>query len=325
MKNILLTGGAGYIGSHAARLLIKKKYKVVIVDNLSTGCKKLLPKKAKFYNLDITDHKSLDKIFNKYKFSSIMHFAGCLSVPESQINPKKYYLNNIFGTEVLLDLSKKYRIKNFIFSSTCAVYGGVRGSVSEKNFKKPESYYGKTKDICEELVKSYSRHSIFKYVILRYFNVVGASNDQSTGQLNSKSLFKTLCKNIVAKKFTIDVFGISYKTKDGTCIRDYIDVNDLVNLHYMSLINKKSKNKIINCGYNKGYSVLDIIKNFELVIQKKINIKFKPKRLGDVETIYADNKLMNKTFRNWKRQFSLKDSIKYALEWEYKNNVSKNN
>ena len=325
MKNILLTGGAGYIGSHAARLLIKKKYNVVIIDNLSTGSKKLLPDKAKFYNLDIKDYVSLDKVFSKHKFSSIMHFAGCLSVPESQLNPKKYYLNNVFGTQVLLDLTKKYGLKNFIFSSTCAVYGGVRGSVTEKTLKNPESYYGKTKDICEELIKSYSIRSKFQYVILRYFNVVGASHDQSSGQLNSQSLFKNLCKNIVSKKNTISVFGKSYKTKDGTCIRDYIDVNDLVNLHYLSLINQKSKNKVINCGYNKGYSVLDIIKNFELVIQKKIKIKFKSKRLGDVESIYASNKLMTKIFGKWKRNFSLKDSIKNALEWEYKNRVSKNN
>lgn len=321
MKNILLTGGAGYIGSHVAEQLVNKKFNVIIVDNLSTGSKRLINKKSKFYLIDICNIKNLEKVFLKKKIDCIIHLAASLSVPESQKNPKKYYLNNVFGTQNLLDLSIKYRVKNFIFSSTCAVYGNVSGSVNENFKKKPYSTYGKTKDICEELIKSYAKNYNFNYKILRYFNVIGASPTGKIGQLDSKGLFKNICKNIVQKKFKTNIFGKNYRTKDGTCIRDYIDVNDLAQIHLLCI--KKKKNLILNCGYNKGYSVLNIVNKFSKVINKKIKIKFLKKRDGDVESIFCNNRQLKKTFPSWKQRFKLEKSIENAIKWENKINDQK--
>lgn len=316
MKNILLTGGAGYIGSHIAEFLLENKLDVSIIDNLSTGSKKIIPKKTKFYKTDICDYSSLERIFKKKNFDAVIHLAASLSVSESQKKPKKYYVNNVMGTQNLLDLSVKYKIKRFVFSSTCAVYGSVHGSVKENKKKKPESYYGKTKDICEELIFNYSRIFKLDYVILRYFNVVGASISGNRGQLKSQGLFKNLTKNIKNKKYKITIFGNNYNTKDGTCIRDYIDVNDLSKLHYMGIISKKAKNQIINCGYNKGYSVKEIVYHFSKILNKKIKILFSKKREGDVVSIYSNNKHMKKIFPQFQRKFTLRDSIKNTLKWE---------
>lgn len=313
MKNILITGGAGYIGSHIVEQLIKKKFKVFIVDNLSTGSIKLLNKKTNFFQIDICNKKKLETVFKK-KIECVIHLAASLSVPEGEKKPEKYYLNNVFGTQNLLDLCIKYGVKNFIFSSTCAVYGSVKGSVKENIKKRPESVYGKTKDICEELIKSYSRNYKINYKILRYFNVIGASSTGKLGQYNSEGLFKNISKNIVKKKFYINVFGKNYDTFDGTCIRDYIDVNDLARIHVLSI--KKNKNIILNCGYNKGYSVLEIINEFSQVLNKKIKLKFLKRRRGDVEVIYSNNKLLKKEFPKWKQQFNLSESIKNTLIWE---------
>ena len=315
MKNILVTGGAGYIGSHMAAKLIEKKYKVYIVDNLSTGSKKNLPKKTIFYNCDICNPVQMNYLFKKINFDAIFHFAASISVPESEINPKKYIFNNVYGTLNLLDHCAKFKVKKFIFSSTCAVYGSVNGQVSEKTKTKAESNYGKTKSICENIIKDYAIKYSFSYAILRYFNVVGADKNNKRGQLKSQSLFKTLSKNIINKKYSINIFGNNYPTKDKTCIRDYIDINDLVNIHFLSY-KKIKKNLTLNCGYNVGYSVKQIISKFEEVSGRKIKIKLKPRRTGDLVAIWSNNQLLKKHFPGWKRKFTLTQSIKNSLNWE---------
>lgn len=323
MINVLVTGGAGYIGSHVVKRLIKKKYKVTVVDNLSTGSKYLIPnKKVSFSKIDICDFDTLYKLFKKKKFQFIFHFAAALSVSESQFNPKKYYVNNVYGTENILNLCKIFNIKNIIFSSTCAVYGSVSGSIKESRMKNPQSHYGKTKDICEDLIIKYSKISNLNYSILRYFNVIGADAKNQLGQISSDGLFKKLSKNIVKKKYNISIYGNDYKTRDGTCIRDYIDVNDLADIHILSMsaLLKKKKNIIINCGYNKGFSVKEIVSAFSKVIQRNINIKYLPRRAGDVESIWSNNTKLIKTFPNWKQKYKLFDSIKNTLRWEKKNN-----
>lgn len=316
MKNILLTGGAGYIGSHVSELLLKKGYKITILDNLSTGSKKLLPPRVTFKKIDICDKKLMEKIFKKNSFDAVIHLAASLSVTESQKNPKKYYLNNIFGTQNLLDLCIEYKVKKFIFSSTCAVYGSVEGAVKENHKKKPESYYGKTKHICEELIQNYSKNYNLDYVILRYFNVIGASNSGKRGQLDSQGLFKSITKTLKVKKNEVTIFGNDYNTRDGTCIRDYIDVNDLSDLHFQSLKTKKAKNKIINCGYNKGYTVKEIVGLFSTILNKKIKIKYSRRRAGDVVAIYSNNRYMKTIFPKWKRSFGINKSIENTLNWE---------
>ena len=316
MTNVLLTGGAGYIGSHILGQLLEKKFRVLVVDNLSTGSRKLLNKKAKFFKIDICDKKKLEKVF-KYKISCIIHLAAALSVPESQKNPRKYYFNNVFGTQNILDLAAKYKVKKFILSSTCAVYGGAKGKVSENSPLMPESNYGKTKLIAEQLTKSYAKKFSFKYAILRYFNVVGADPFLKTGSINKGSLFKNITSCLSQKNPKIDLFGTNYKTTDGTAVRDYIDVNDLSNLHVESLNKlKKSVSFILNCGYGTPVSVKKIITSFQKIANKKIKMQKKNRRPGDVEKVYSDIKYLKKIFPKWKRKYSLSDSIKLSLAWE---------
>ena len=316
MTNVLLTGGAGYIGSHILGQLLEKKFRVLVVDNLSTGSRKLVNKKAKFFKIDICDKKKLEKVF-KHKISCIIHLAAALSVPEGQKNPRKYYFNNVFGTQNILDLSVKYKVKKFILSSTCAVYGSAKGKVSENSPLMPESNYGKTKLIAEELTKSYAKKFSFKYAILRYFNVVGADPLLKTGPINKGSLFKNITSCLSQKTSKIDLFGTNYKTTDGTAVRDYIDVNDLSNLHLESLNKlKKSDSFILNCGYGKPLSVKKIITSFQKIANKKIKIQKKNRRPGDVEKVYSDVKYLKKIFPKWKSKYSLSDSIKLSLAWE---------
>jgi UDP-glucose 4-epimerase len=317
IKKILVTGGAGYIGSKVCNDLIDRGYEVIVIDNLSTGNKLLVNKKAKFFKLDIQDDKNLNKIFNKFKFKAIFHFAASLSVSESQKKPIKYYKNNVLGTENLLKHCVKKKIKYFIFSSTCAVYGshGVNG-IKECDPKIPESNYGKTKLLAENLVQNYSAQYKFKSAILRYFNVVGADYKFRTGPITKGALFNNICWNVKNKNYKINVFGKNYNTKDGTCIRDYIDINDLSELHILAFNKlKKAESFIVNCGYNIGYSVLDVIRNFEKSLKRKIKIIIYPKRLGDVEKIYCNNKHLKKLFPKWKRSFSIKESIDSSIEW----------
>lgn len=320
IKNILVTGGAGYIGSKIAYDLLKSSYNVFILDNFSTGYKFLIPKKAEYIKGDILDSGIVENIFKKKRIDSVMHLAASLSVEESEKNPFKYYKNNVLGIENLLKIASRYKIKSFILSSTCAVYGNSRnGRVNESSNLLPESNYGRTKMISEIILKNYAKIFKFNYGILRYFNVIGADKELLTGSVKSPTLFKILAKNIVNKKLYINVFGKNYATKDGTCIRDFIDVNDLSELHILTLNKiKKKKSLLLNCGYGDPLSVMEIIQAFSKVIKKKIIINFKAKRVGDVEKIYCDNKKLHKIFKNWKRKFSIAKSIINQIAWEKK-------
>jgi|694.fasta_scaffold72887_3 UDP-glucose 4-epimerase len=322
MSFTLVTGGAGYIGSQLVNTIYDRnpKAKVIVIDNLSTGRRKTVNSRAKFFKIDIRDDTLLHSFFSKYKFNSVFHFAANISVEDSEKNLQKYYLNNVVGTENLLKLCKIKKIKFFVFSSTSAVYGDVRGKVSEDSIKIPKNNYGRTKLFAEYLVKNYFRKSNINYAILRYFNVVGADVHLRSGQLCEGSLFKTISKNLINNDYSINIFGNDYKTKDGTCIRDYIDVNDLCEIHLraLSYLKNKKKNLVVNCGYGKGSSVKQIIKLFSNLVHKKILITNKAKRIGDVEKIYCDTKKLKKTFPDWIRKFSLKDSIKNSLDWERK-------
>ena len=319
-KYILITGGAGYIGSTVANQLIDKGYKVLIIDNLSTGFFRLVNKKAKFLKCDIKNYNTLYKKLTKYKYKiyAVMHFAGSLSVKESQIKPLKYYNNNVLGTENILNISGSFKIQKFLFSSTCAVYGNTNKlKISELDSTLPISNYGKSKLFAEKLVQEFSKRYNLKFAILRYFNVVGADKKNRSGQISGNTIFKTLCKNLTNKFFQIDIFGDNYPTKDGSCIRDYIDVNDLSELHILCL-NKlnKSKSFLLNCGYGKGYSVKEIVYAFSSYIKKKIKINIKNRREGDAEAIYCDTRKLKKIFPKWKGSSNIQDSIKTAMNWE---------
>jgi UDP-glucose 4-epimerase len=318
MGYILVTGAAGYIGSKVAYDLIDNGYKIIAIDDLSSGHKKIIPKKCIFIRVDITKPVHLEKVFKRYKFNAVFHFAAKKKVDESQKYPLKYFSANVVGTKNLLDLIFKYNIKNFIFSSTCAVYGNSSTTkISEKNLLIPESYYGYTKLISENTIIECQKKHNFNYAILRYFNVVGADVKLRTGEINRGSLFKNLSESIKKKK-EFYVNGKNYNTKDGTCIRDYIDVNDLSEIHLLSYkyLKKKKKSIIFNCGYSKPISVINVINQFQKIYKKKINYKFRKKRLGDIKEIFSNNKLQKKLFPKWKQKFNLKDSVVSTLKWE---------
>ena len=321
MNSILVTGGAGYIGSHIIEQLVKTKSKIIILDNLSTGYKKLINKKAVFIKGDIKNSKLLIKTINDNNINSIIHLAGYLNISEGQKNKKKYYKKNVIGTLNLVKACKNSTVKNIIFSSSCSIYGNIKGSVSEKNIPKPKSYYAFTKYKSEEIIKKYGKKFNFKYGILRYFNVAGASPSGKIGEIEKSygHLIKNLAIQSTKLRPKVDIFGNNYNTKDGTCIRDYIHVSDLADIHILALkkISSSKKSLILNCGYGKGYSVKEIVEIFKK-IKKGVIIKYKKKRIGDVAQIYSDNSKLKKILK-WKPKFNnIQTILKSAIKWEKK-------
>ena len=318
-KNILITGGAGYIGSHIVEQLLKKNFNIIILDNLVTGYKRLINKQTKFINGDIKNKSKLIKIINDYKIESIIHLAAYLNVNEAEKNKKKYYKNNIEGTLNLVHACKGSKVKTIIFSSSCSIYGNCKGSVSEKTKPNPQGYYAYTKFKGEEIIKKYAKKYNYQYGILRYFNVAGASSSGKVGEINTSHghLIKNIAIQSLKKKPSISIYGNDYKTKDGTCIRDYMHVSDLTNIHIQTLkyINTKSKSLTLNCGYGKGYSVLDIVKILKK-INKKLIINFEPRRAGDVAQVYAETKKFKKIFK-WQPKFNnINKIVNSAIAWE---------
>jgi len=321
MKNILVTGGAGYIGSHIVEQLIKKKEKVIILDNLVTGYKKLINKNAKFIKADIKNKSQIIKIIKNNNITSIIHLAASLNISEAEINKKKYFINNITGTKNLLDACKNSKVKNILFSSTCNIYGNVKGSVSENRKPNPGGYYAYTKYKGEELIKKLSTKYKFNYGILRYFNVAGASNSGKIGEIETSygHLIKNLAIKSLEKKPKVKIFGNNYKTKDGTCIRDYIHVSDLADIHVKGLnfLNSNNKSFILNCGYGKGYSVQQIVDIFKK-IKNGVEIQYLKRRPGDIASIYANTKKFKKVLK-WKPKYNnIKLIIKSTIRWEKK-------
>ncbi len=319
IRNILVTGGAGYIGSHIAEILIQKKTNVFILDNFATGFKRLIIKKAVFIKCDIKNSSKVKEIILKYNIDSIIHLAAHLNVSEAEKNKKKYNSNNILGTLKLIEACKNSNVKNIIFSSTCAVYGSVNGSVNEKKKPNPQGYYAFTKYKGEQIIKKYAVKYNYSYAILRYFNVAGASESNQIGEIQKSygHLIKNLAIQSLKKRPKIFVYGSDYNTKDGTCIRDYVHVSDLADVHIKSLdyINLRSKSVILNCGYGKGYSVLDIIKIFKKM-KKNLIVQFTKRRPGDVAKVYADTKKIKKILK-WKPRYNnLNKILKSAFRWE---------
>ena len=320
-NNILVTGGAGYIGSHIIEILIKKKFKVFIYDNLVTGYKRLINKKAIFIKGDIKNSKLLKKTIHDNNIDSIIHLAGYLNISEGQKNKKKYYRNNVIGTLNLMKACKNSNVKNIIFSSSCSVYGNIKGSVSEKRMLNPKSYYAFTKYKSEEIIKKFEKKFNFRYGILRYFNVAGASQSGRIGEIEKSygHLIKNLAIQSTKLRPRVDIFGNNYNTKDGTCIRDYIHVSDLADIHILALkkISSSKKSLILNCGYGRGYSVKEIVEIFKK-IKKGVVVRYKKKRIGDVAQIYSDNSKLKRLLK-WKPKFNnIQTILKSAIKWEKK-------
>ena len=319
--NILVTGGAGYIGSHIVELLVKAKANVIIYDNLVTGFKELINKKAKFINGDIKNLKKLSKVIQNNNITSIIHLAAYLNVSESEKNKKKYYKNNVIGTSNLIDACKNSQVTNIILSSSCSVYGSVEGSVNEKLRLNPQSYYAYTKLRSENIIKKNSKELKFNYGILRYFNVAGASNSGKIGEIEKSHghLIKNLAGQSLKSHPKVSIYGKNYNTKDGTCVRDYIHVSDLADIHIKTLkkIKKTKKSLTLNCGYGKGYSVKEIVDIFKL-LKKDVIVQYQKRRVGDIAQIYADTKKIKKDLNRKPKFNDIKKILISAIKWEKK-------
>jgi UDP-glucose 4-epimerase len=323
MKNILLTGGAGYIGSHVTNLLIDKGFDVTIIDSLITGNKTLLNPKAKFINCDIADTKNVSEVLNNNQFDIVMHFAGLIRVDESVKEPKKYNEYNFEKAKIFLDTCFENDLKKVIFSSTASVYGNpIQDNVSENDELNPLNPYAETKLKLENFLINKSKSENISYIILRYFNVAGADEKLRSGLISKHSthLIKIASEVAVGKRDEIIINGDDYDTKDGTAIRDYIHVSDLADIHLVSakyLLDKNQSN-IFNCGYGNGYSVKEVIDTYNKILNKKIKSKIGPRRPGDSKMVVADPFKFNKTL-NWKPKFNnLEYILTTAYEWEKK-------
>jgi len=334
---IIVTGGLGYIGSHTVVELISQGFEVVIVDDLSNssinilkGLQKICKKNLIFEKIDLKNKILVKNLFNNYNdIDGVIHFAASKAVGESVINPLKYYENNLIPLINLLEeINNIKRDINFIFSSSCTVYGQAKHlPVNEKEtIKEAESPYGNTKQICEEIIQdSCKAYNNLKAISLRYFNPIGAHPSYEIGELpigKPQNLVPFITQTAIGKYNKLTIFGNNYPTKDGTCIRDYIHVVDLAKAHIKSLeklIGNKSVSKydVFNIGTGKGVSVLEVIRSFEKVSNKKLNYIIGSKRKGDVTEAYADTKKANLVL-NWKTELSLDQAILSAWEWEKK-------
>lgn len=323
---VLVTGGAGYIGSHAVYLLIKKGYQVVIIDNLKKGFESNIHPEAKFYNVDICNKDEVEKVFIQEKnIKAIMHFAGLIVVPESTKQPLEYFNVNTNGVWNILSIAKDFNVETFIFSSTAAVYGEVKKSpIFEDDPKNPINPYGQSKLAAEFLIQSWAKAFERNYVIFRYFNVAGSDESGKIG-VKGKSLTH-LVPLVINAAINLDktfyIFGNQYETKDGTCIRDFVHVNDLVNAHILgmewSLKNKKSD--IFNLGTGKGYSVKEVLD----ITQQELNISIKfeiaSPRPGDPSKLYSDISKVQSILK-WEPKYKLRDIIlsEYNFRKKYNN------
>ena len=326
MRKILVTGGAGYIGSHTVVELTAAGYTPIIVDNLCNtstqnieGIEKIIGNKIKWHNTDCTDKVGMDKVFTEEgTIEGAIHFAAYKAVEESVQNPQKYYDNNMGSLEVLLQCMQENEVKNIIFSSSCTVYGmpDFLPVTEDAPFKKAESPYGETKQICEGMLKDDTCNS----VALRYFNPIGSHSSFLIGDCSAdkaSNLVPIITEVAIGKREKITVFGDDYNTPDGTCIRDYIHVVDLAKSHVLAmdfLINNPGKHAF-NVGTGIGVSVLDAIKAFEKTNNLSINYSIGPRRDGDIEQIYANGSLV-KAKLGWEAKESLEKAMKSAWDWE---------
>jgi UDP-glucose 4-epimerase len=305
MKNILVTGGAGYIGSVTVKKLLDTGHTVTVVDNLQKGKKELVDKRAIFYKVDILNLVALEKKLKDKKFDAIVHFAALKDAGESMNNPGLYQ-DNITGIMNLIKVAQKINVKQFIFSSSAAVYGEpVSKLVGENHACNPTNFYGYTKLIGEHLLEWNKKLTGIDYVALRYFNVAGDGGLKYIDP-SAKNIFNVIGEVLSKRKKCLQIFGDDYATPDGTGIRDYIHVSDLANAHVKALNVKGSH--VINLGSEKGYSVLEIVKAFEKVSGTKLPCKITKRRSGDVATVIATSKKA-KDILNWEPKLGLKEMV----------------
>lgn len=328
---ILVTGGAGYIGSHALRSLLNSGVtpnEIIVLDTLYSGHRWAVPDSIHFIKGSTCDHQLLEKIFTEHKINSILHFAAHLEVEESVLKPEKYYQNNFIGSSTLIDVAYKYKVTNFVFSSTCATVGTPKYlPVNEDVDTRPESPYGKSKLMTEWYLADKAKaaklsgHHVMSFAALRYFNVAGAHLQGGIGQATPRAtqLVKVASEVVLGKRPKLMIFGTDYPTPDGTCVRDYIHVDDLVDAHVLALkfLDKEKQSEIFNLGYGHGYSVREIINTMKQVSGVDFKVEDAPRRPGDAEAIYANNSKARQLL-NWIPKYdNIRLICETSLKWEH--------
>jgi UDP-glucose 4-epimerase len=334
MAKILVTGGAGYIGSHTCVELLNAGYEVVVVDNLVNSCeeslnrvRELTGKELTFYKVNLLDREALEAVFEKEKIDAVIHFAGLKAVGESVVKPLEYYHNNITGTLILCDVMRSHGVKSIVFSSSATVYGDPAFIPITEECPKGDitNPYGRTKGMLEQILTDlHTADPEWKVMLLRYFNPIGAHKSGRMGE-NPKGIPNNLLPYItqvaVGKLECLGVFGNDYDTPDGTCIRDYIHVVDLADGHVKALTKMAKEGGgvwIYNLGTGTGYSVLDVIHAFEEANGLKVNYTFKPRRAGDIPACYADPAKAEKEL-GWKAKYGIREMCEDSWRWQ-KNN-----
>jgi UDP-glucose 4-epimerase len=320
---VLIVGGAGYVGSHVNKVLYKLGYRTICLDNLVYGHSKFV-KNGIFIPCDLSDLTELELVFKSYNIDAVMHFAAFAYVGESVKKPDKYYTNNVSNTLNLLNTMLKFNIKKFIFSSTCAIYGNPEYiPIDENHPKKPINPYGKSKLMIEEILEDYAKAYDFNYVSLRYFNVAGADFDAEIGEkhIPETHIIPLLLDVALGKREYFTIFGNTYETKDGTCIRDYIHVLDLAEAHVRAYewLNKNKKSEFFNLGTGKGYTVLEIINTIEKITENKIGYRIGNPREGDPPILIASNKKAQEILEFSCKYSDIEDIVNSAYRWHIKN------
>jgi len=320
--SVLVCGGAGYIGSHTVHQLLERDTDVIVIDNLSTGHTEAI-KNVKFYQGDIRNKEILDKVFTENKINSVVHFAADALVVESMKNPLKYFNNNVYGMQVLLEAMVKHGTDKIVFSSTCATYGEPKTlPIFEKNETNPINPYGESKLIMEKMMRWVDEIHHIKYVSLRYFNAAGAIEDGSIGEDHKYEthLIPLVLQVPLGQRKYVNIFGNDYNTKDGTCIRDYIHVMDLADAHILALdyLRNGNESNVFNLGNGNGFSVKEIILAAQKVTCKEIKIKMSERRPGDPPELVASNEKA-KNILKWNPKYTnIEHIIETAWRWHSK-------
>ena len=322
---ILVTGGAGYIGSHCAVEFLKNGHEILIFDDFSKGHREIIKNLKLKYNIvfvegDLKNKADIDFVFKNYKIDTAIHFAAFSEVSNSILKPDIYYKNNILGTLNLLNSMVENNVLSIVFSSSAAVYGEAKYiPIDENHPLKPINPYGKTKYIIEEILEDYDRAYGLKSIKLRYFNVIGADYEENIGEWHDVEthLVPNILKSALKENFIFKIFGNDYKTNDGTCVRDYVDVRDLVYAHFLAYkyLKDYKKSDIFNLGSNKGYSVKEIYDTVCKALNYKIPYEVVKRRNGDPQVLLADSNKA-KDVLNWSAKKTLMESIQSAYEWE---------
>ena len=321
---VLVTGGAGYIGSHAVLALKDAGWPVAVIDNLTTGFRFAVPDGVPLYEGDIADAELLARIFAEQGTGAVMHFAGSIIVPESVENPLKYYHNNTAKSRALIEAAVTAGLPHFIFSSTAATYGVPKVSpVHEDSPKAPINPYGMSKLMTEIMLGDVARAHPMNFCALRYFNVAGADPQARTGQSTAGAthLIKVAVEAALGKRAGVEVFGTDFDTADGTGVRDYIHVSDLANAHVLALealIESPDRSLTMNCGYGRGYSVLEVLDAVDRVTNNKIQRALSPRRAGDPDSLISDNARIKATLPWQPKYADLETIVQHALAWERK-------